>query len=167
MQIKSSIRIVSGKLTWSSACQIASKDDITAAFRDFISRCGHAIYTNRDSGRVWVRREDLAVMREISERFFLATLPPASPELIAEARRQGKLPPAVETADPELQNLVETLLHVNHSRKRCVICDAERYATQPGHAHKFGCSVGALNALLNGRVPRIPTSVKTEDDRGA
>jgi hypothetical protein len=55
----------------------------------------------------------------------------------------------VETSrDPELQTLVEALLWTVNDRKRCATCGLL------DKAHRPGCTVAALNALLNSRVPR-------------
>jgi hypothetical protein len=73
----------------------------SAWLTNFIAECSQAIKTNRESGQVWIRREDLSKLHEIRERLFFASIPAASPELIAEARRQGKLPPDETEAHPD------------------------------------------------------------------
>lgn len=62
---------------------------------------------------------------EISERKFFDNVPPASPEMIAEARRQGKLPPDETPAEPPID---WKAAYVEAIRQRDALqTDANRY----------------------------------------
>lgn len=51
---------------------LPSKDDLTSWLTNFIAECSQAIKTNRESGQVWIRREDLTRLHTIRNQL----LPP-------------------------------------------------------------------------------------------
>lgn len=69
---------------------------------------------------------------------------------LAELRavKTGSVPETSTERDPDMQRIVEALLWTANDRAQCPLCGLL------GKAHRAGCTVNALNTLLNARVPR-------------